>query len=98
MRKSDIHVVIAILLLFCGLSVHAGAQSADQVSQLYEDLKWRSIGPAVMEAELWISMSLKNNLGSSMPPSVPVESGRQRTMVSHGCPFSTRKAQFLWVM
>lgn len=48
MRKSDIHVVIAILLFFCGLSVHTGAQSADRVSQLYEDLKWRSIGPAVM--------------------------------------------------
>ncbi|MGB6339069.1 MAG: hypothetical protein WBF32_04780 [Candidatus Aminicenantaceae bacterium] len=48
MRKSDIHVVIAILLLFCSLSVHAGAQSADRVSPLYEDLKWRSIGPAVM--------------------------------------------------
>jgi photosystem II stability/assembly factor-like uncharacterized protein len=48
MRKSDIHTVIAILLLFCGLSVHAGAQSADRVSPLYEDLNWRSIGPAVM--------------------------------------------------
>ena len=48
MKKSAIHVVIAILLLFCGFSVHAGAQSADRVSQLYGDLKWRSIGPAVM--------------------------------------------------
>ncbi|MCK4930781.1 MAG: hypothetical protein KAT01_01345, partial [Candidatus Aminicenantes bacterium] len=48
MRKSEIHAVIAILLFFCGLSVHTSAQSADQVSDLYENLKWRSIGPAVM--------------------------------------------------
>jgi photosystem II stability/assembly factor-like uncharacterized protein len=48
MRKSEIHTVIAILIFFCGLSLHVGAQSADQISQLYEDLQWRSIGPAVM--------------------------------------------------
>jgi len=48
MRKNGIHTAIAILLFLCGLSFFAIGQSADQVSQLYEDLKWRSIGPAVM--------------------------------------------------
>lgn len=48
MNKSNISAVIAILIIFCGLSFYASAQSADQVSQLYEELKWRSIGPAVM--------------------------------------------------
>jgi photosystem II stability/assembly factor-like uncharacterized protein len=48
MRKENGHVVFAILIFFCGFSLFVGAQSADQISQLYEDLKWRSIGPAVM--------------------------------------------------
>jgi photosystem II stability/assembly factor-like uncharacterized protein len=48
MRTNDLLAVMAILLLFFGLPVRAKTQSADQVSQLYEKLKWRSIGPAVM--------------------------------------------------
>jgi photosystem II stability/assembly factor-like uncharacterized protein len=48
MRKIEIHVVLTLFLFFNGLSIYSSAQSADQISQLYEDLKWRSIGPAVM--------------------------------------------------
>ena len=48
MRKINVHVVVALLLFGMGLSDQSNAQSAEQISQLYEDLKWRSIGPAVM--------------------------------------------------
>ncbi len=48
MRKSEIRAITATLLFFCGLSFSASAQSANEISQLYEELKWRSIGPAVM--------------------------------------------------
>jgi photosystem II stability/assembly factor-like uncharacterized protein len=48
MRKLNIPVVFALLLFGVGLSEYSHAQSSDQVSQLFEELKWRSIGPAVM--------------------------------------------------
>ncbi|MGD9346804.1 MAG: hypothetical protein PVH84_13130, partial [Candidatus Aminicenantes bacterium] len=48
MNKSRIHAGFSIFLFLYGLSLLAGGQSADQISQLYEELKWRNIGPAVM--------------------------------------------------
>ncbi|MGD8539419.1 MAG: hypothetical protein PVI66_11945 [Candidatus Aminicenantes bacterium] len=48
MRTSKILAVILVVLLFGGLSIYSRAQSAEQILQLYEELKWRSIGPAVM--------------------------------------------------
>jgi len=48
MKKNGVLPVWIILLLLCGLSLPAQAQSADQVGALFEKLLWRSIGPAVM--------------------------------------------------
>jgi photosystem II stability/assembly factor-like uncharacterized protein len=48
MKKASSLVILGIIFSFICFSVSAHGQSADKIGKLYEKIKWRCIGPAVM--------------------------------------------------
>jgi len=48
MKKNNLLIIMGIVFSFICFSLNTNGQSAEQIGKLYEKLKWRSIGPAVM--------------------------------------------------
>ncbi|MGB2765357.1 MAG: hypothetical protein WBC20_13210, partial [Candidatus Aminicenantaceae bacterium] len=48
MKKANLLVILGIIFSLICFSLKTNGQSAEQIGKLYEKLKWRSIGPAVM--------------------------------------------------
>jgi len=48
MKKTSSLVVLGIIFSFICFSLTAHGQSAEKIGKLFEKLKWRCIGPAVM--------------------------------------------------
>lgn len=48
MKKASLFVILGIVLSFICFSLDTYGQSADKIGKLYEKIKWRNIGPAVM--------------------------------------------------
>ncbi|NQT79419.1 MAG: hypothetical protein HQ555_03370 [Candidatus Aminicenantes bacterium] len=48
MKKANLLVILGIIFSLICFPLKTNGQSAEQIGKLYEKLKWRSIGPAVM--------------------------------------------------